>query len=316
MEVLYTLKYYSVNKDIKNIAVIGLGLIGGSLAKALKINNYRIVGISKRESTINYAKSENVIDEGYLEINEESLKNIDLVFLTGPLDLIPKHIKLIGEIVKTPLILTDAGSTKQEICDVAKKHLPSNIVFIGGHPMAGTEKGGYTFSDISLFKRCAWILTPINDSPETKIAISILEKIILEIGAKPLISSFEKHDRAVSLVSHLPLLASIALCQIVRNLNDIELQKLASTIASSGYRDTTRIGGGNPEMNANILVSNIGEVQTMLPVYEKELQNITQIALEDPSKLQKLLEDVSSWRKKLYTEDGKNSILNLESSPV
>lgn len=301
---------------IKHIAIVGLGLIGGSLAMALKVNGYQITGITKKTETLELAKAQRTIDFGFTEINQDILKNIDLIFLAPPLTLIPQYIQEIAKTVKHELILTDAGSTKLEICNFAKKVLPENITFVGGHPMAGTEKSGLLAAQLSLFKKCAWILTPLDKSKKTENAIQTLQNIIKQIGAKPIIADPEKHDRAVALVSHLPLLASIGLCQAVRNLKDKELQNLASAIASSGFRDTSRIGGGNPEMNSNLITSNLLQISDLLPIYEKELESIIKTAKENPDELLNCLSLINNWRSKLYNADGKNNLLNAEISPV
>ena len=136
----------------KCIVVVGLGLIGGSLAKALKARGYYIVGIDKKESALKIAKKQKVINEGYTKLSNQALKNVNLIFLSTPLSLIPFYIKEIAKTIKHDVILTDTGSTKQEICKIAKKNLPRNITFIGGHPMSGTEKQGFKFSDRTYLK--------------------------------------------------------------------------------------------------------------------------------------------------------------------
>lgn len=299
-----------IKNKIKRIAIIGLGLIGGSLALALKVNGYYIVGITKNPDTLAKAKKEKAIDIGYTELNNEELNNVDLIFLTPPLSYIPEYINQISKIVKKEIILTDAGSTKVEICNFAKKVLPENITFIGGHPMAGTEKAGFAFAQIGLFKQCAWILTPVNNTENTKQAIKILEDIVIQIGAKPIQANPKKHDQAVALISHLPLIASIGLCQIVRNLKDSEVKHLATVIASSGFKDTTRIGGGNPEMNSNLLTSNFLQISTLLQEYSTELERLIKLAKEHPETLLKTLSEVTEWRSKLYSQEGKNNLLN------
>ena len=297
-------------KKIKHIAIIGLGLIGGSLAMALKINGYQVIGITNNSETISLALARKAIDQGFTELTPETLKNVDLVFLCTPLSCIPQYIQEIAKVVKHELILTDVGSTKLEICKIAKNTLPQNITFVGGHPMAGTEKAGFFAADISLFKNCAWLLTPYDENKKAKDVLSSLEKIIIEIGAKPVVVNPEKHDQAVALVSHLPLLASVGLCQIVKDLKDQELKDLALKIASSGFRDTTRIGGGNPEMNFGLLISNFSEIISLLPKYSSELDSIIKLARENPDKLLENLKCINDWRSKLYNKEGKNALLS------
>ena len=297
---------------IKRIAIVGLGLIGGSLAMALKINSYYIVGITRKSETLAVAQREKAIDIGFNELDEESIKDVDLIILAPPLAVIPQYLEKIAKVVKGEIIVTDAGSTKLEICNIAKKILPKNITFVGGHPMAGTENAGFLSAQISLFKKCAWILTPIDESSKSKIAVEALKNLYEKIGSIPLIASPEKHDKAVALVSHLPLLASVGLCQLVRNMSDLELQGLASLIASSGYRDMTRIGGGNPEMNSDLITTNYSQVVSLLQNYTKELELLIKIAKENPKGFLEELNHVHNLRSKLYTKEGKNNLLNRE----
>lgn len=295
----------------KNIVIVGLGLIGGSLAKALKETSYNIVGISRSKETIDKAIKDKVISKGFIELSADSLSNSNIIILCSPLNLIPEQIKTIGELVKHEVLLTDAGSTKKDISEVAKM-LPPNIKFIGGHPMAGTEKTGYDFSVPKLFENCAWILTAEEDSKE----IDDLNEIIKSVGAVPITTTPDMHDKAVCLISHLPLLISIGLCETVKSIEDPALQKLTMQLAASGFRDMTRIGGGNPLMNTNLLSCNLTELSKSLPVYIDELGKAIKMLSEDSSKVEKLLSDISSWRKDLYDENGKNRLINKDSVSV
>jgi len=296
----------------KKIAIVGLGLIGGSLAMALKVNGYYIVGITRKAETLAVAKNEKAIDIGFQELNSESVKDVDLIILAPPLATIPEYLEKIGKVVKHNILVTDVGSTKLEICNFAKTVLPANITFIGGHPMAGTENAGFLSAQISLFKKCAWILTPLNDSSKQKEAIEKLIALFKEIGSKPIVTDPEKHDKAVALVSHFPLLASIGLCQLVRNLRDLELQGIASLIASSGFRDITRIGGGNPEMNSDLITTNHAQVLALVSMYQKELEGALKLATDNPEKFLEELHHIHNWRSKLYNREGKNNLLNRE----
>lgn len=300
-----------MKKNIKNIAIIGLGLIGGSIAKALKIKGYKIIGITKNPKTIKLALKEKAINKGYTKLNSQSLKNIDLIFICTPLHLITTYLNKISKFQpkagpplaeKKGVIITDTGSTKSEICKHAARHATgiSLQFFIGGHPMAGTEKSGFSAAHKDLFKNCAWILTPVNKHNRLLTAI---KTVVKKIGAKPMVTNPEKHDKAVALVSHLPLLASIGLCQTVRGSN---FRELASTVASSGFRDSTRIAGGNPKMNSNLLISNLPILKKLLPVYIKELNNIIRMADTKSKNLHKKLNTVSRWRNSLYSPEGKN----------
>lgn len=280
---------------IKNIAIIGLGLIGGSLAKVLKGKGYTITGITKSQKTIRLALKEKVINKGYTRLSSKALEDTDLIFICTPLHLITTCLNKISKLnLKKGIIVTDVGSTKTEICDYARRRTggTSLQLFIGGHPMAGTEKAGFISSKKNLFKNSAWILTPTNKNNKP---VTAIKTIIKKIGAKPIITTPEKHDQAVALISHLPLLASIGLCEAVKKSS---IKEFASIIASSGFKDTTRIASGNPEMNSNLLISNSLVLGKLLPVYLKELNNILKMA--KTKDLHRKLDSVSQWRNNLY----------------
>ncbi len=290
---------------IKYIAIVGLGLIGGSLAKALKQKDYKIIGIDSSYKTISSAIKGNTIDCGFTKLSPNTLLRADLVFLATPLNLIGKYIKQIGKFVKHDLILADLGSTKLEICKIAKEVLPANIVFIGGHPMAGSEKFGFEVSDKKLFKNSVWALTPIDKNNKTKQALKLLEILIDKIEGRSIVVTPELHDKAVALISHLPLLSAIALCKLVEKVKDKKLQKLALLLASTGFKDTTRIAGGNFNLNADIISSNFSELEKLIPKYIVVLKDlIEKVSCSDP-KLLKEFKNISSWRNKLYLRSEK-----------
>lgn len=292
-----------MENKIKNIAIIGLGLIGGSIAKALKQKNYTIVGIDKNKETIRLAKKEKVINQGFTRLSNQAFKNVDVIFIATLLNLIPYYLKKIARLnLKKEIIVTDVGSTKTAICKLAKTLFPSPI-FIGGHPMAGTEKAGFKNSQKKLFQGRAWILTPTSKTKETKLALEKIKYLIKKTGSKPIITSPEEHDKACALISHLPLVVSVALCSVLENLKASELKNLSLSIASSGFRDTTRIASCNPAMNSNLMTCNINEINKLIPIYYKELKNLITIANKNPKRLKSKLIKISKWRSNLITNN-------------
>lgn len=286
------------NKKIKRIAIIGLGLIGGSLAKVLK-NKYEIVGVSKSKSTIQKALKQKIINKGYIDLNKNTLSGVDLIFICTPLSLITQKIKELSKVLDHEVIVTDVGSTKSEICNFARKSLPSNITFIGGHPMAGNEFSGIEYADKELFKNTAWILTPIKNH---KSSIKKLESVIKVTRAKVLISNPKEHDEAVALISHLPILLSSSLCKLLLGIKNKKLKTLAEKLASSGFRDTTRIAGGNPQLNFDLIASNKTQISKFLPSYINEIKKLS--GLKNNALIE--LTKITNWRKKLYNGNGKN----------
>lgn len=290
----------SKEKKIKKVAVIGLGLIGGSLAKALKSGGYYVIGITKSSHTLKLAKKEKAIDAGSCKLNQEILRDADVVFIATPLSMICDYIKKISAFADVKIMLTDVGSTKLEICKYAKKVLPQNVTFIGGHPMAGNENSGFKFAKNNLFVGSQWVLTPFSRASRYKIAQKKLSGLIKELGAVPVTVGSDIHDKAVALISHFPLLASIGLCELVKSLKDKKLQKLATLLASSGFKDTTRIAGGNPCLSEDLISSNIKELSALLSSYSKILVKILGLARHDNKKIKRFIFSVSKWRKCLY----------------
>ena len=257
--------------------------------------NYKIIGITKSSKTIKLALKAKAINIGSTKLNSKALKDVDLIFICTPLHLIPIYLNKISKLkLKGNVIVTDVGSTKSEICKSAKK-----LCFIGGHPMAGTENAGFIASRTNLFKNNAWVLTPIDKNPKTKNALKEIQTIIKKIGAKPVITTPEKHDGAVALISHLPLLVSVGLCEVLKSTKDLELKNLAMSIASSGFRDTTRIASGNPQMNSNLLISNLEKLKLFMPGYFNKLNENLKLAKSKPKILVRKLKDISLWRRKL-----------------
>ncbi len=277
----------------KRIAVIGLGLIGGSLAKALSKKGYEVTGISKSEKTIKNALKGKAIKKGFLNITSNSLNDVEIIFICTPLSLVKDKIKEISKVAKNKLILTDVGSTKSDICNYAKKVLPKNITFVGGHPMAGNEFSGFNYADEKLFKNCTWVLIKENKNIE---ALKPLEKVIKEVEAKVVISDSHAHDKAVAIISHLPILVSSALCKLLMDLKDEKIKKLGLILAASGFRDTTRVASGNPKLSSDLLSINQKEIKKLLPLYLNYLKIIN---FSEP-KFLKELEKISLFRQKMY----------------
>lgn len=296
-----------MKNDIKNIGIIGLGLIGGSIAKAFKQENYHIIGITKSKETIAQALKENIIDNGYISLDPSYFKELDVIFLAVPLSLIKDYLKKLSELITHKIIVTDVGSTKDEICKFANKILPSNISFVGGHPMAGSENIGFKASSGDLFKNAAWIFT-VSKKTDNQ-TLKILQKLVKHIGAIPITISPQKHDLAVALISHLPLLISFGLCNLIKNCEDEELGNLAQVLASSGFRDVTRIASGNSKLSNDLIVSNINNIEKLIPLYVKEFQELMLLGKSNPKALVEILQGISNWRNKIYNSKGKNKLL-------
>lgn len=230
------------------IGVIGLGLIGGSIFKALK-DKYEVFGVSRTVKVDNVYK------------DYEILKSCDLVFVCTPMNVTLEILDKLNDILSNNTVVTDVCSLK---AFVSKKEY--NFKFIPSHPMAGTENNGWDSSFPELFKGAKWAITPLDGVilPEQ----DILENIIKFLGAEPVITSAEEHDKAVALISHMPMVIAQAMCE---NIKDNELAKI---LASSGFRDTTRLALSNVEMASDMVEMNRTNIETSLKKLMNSLSNV------------------------------------------
>lgn len=224
-----------------NVAVIGLGLIGGSILKGLKNKGYNLIGYSRNPETVQKA-----IKQGL--ISGINIEDADVIFICTPINKTIDTIREIVQKAKPSAIITDAASIKKPIMDFVNNS-PEPINFIGGHPMAGTEHKGLDASFETLFNSAKWVLTPSKWQSDT----IILEEIITTLGATPIIAEPAVHDRAVALISHMPLFLSKALLEFVQNHEESEL---AMELAASGFKSMTRLAHTNPELAADMLAGN------------------------------------------------------------
>ena len=249
----------------KRITIIGLGLIGGSLGMVIKEKHLagKITGVSRRRSTIVRALSLKAVDKVTLDM-KRSVKDADLVIVAAPVLKIIDIAKVISKELKKGAIVTDAGSTKADIVKEVEKILPKTVKFVGSHPLAGSEKSGIAFADKDLFKGAYCVLTKSNKTDSK--AISKLKKFWTGLGMKVDIMSPDKHDKILSRLSHLPHASGTALCNACGK-NDLYL-------SAGGFRDTTRIASGNPELWLDIFLTNRKNVARDIKNLKKELSKI------------------------------------------
>jgi prephenate dehydrogenase len=236
-------------KEIR-IGIVGLGLIGGSLAAAFKkfVPDSRIVGMDINPDAYKYALEKQLIDSVEYTL-DKLVKSIDILILSASTSSNLEYIKFLHSI-SLPLIVTDVSSVKSSICKSAKT-LSGEIVFIGGHPMAGKEKGGIQHSTADIFIGAPYILCP----PSTGKIPDILITILQAIQSKIVILSPELHDRCVATTSHLPQLMAVALLTSIAE-SDPEDREIINKIRGSGFHDITRIGESPFEMWQEILGEN------------------------------------------------------------
>jgi len=286
-------------KQVKEITIIGLGLIGGSIGKALKTRQplIRVCGVDISRETVREALTNGIIDRGNVTL-EEGVKNADLIFLATPVAVMPEIARQIVPYLKEGAIVTDVGSIKENIVNLMQEILPSSVYFIGGHPMAGSEKSGLQGASELLFENAAYILTPTYGTDYG--VIDTVRGIVESMGARVLLLAPAEHDRKVAAISHLPHLVASAL------MTTVGLQEHKEggyfTLAAGGFRDSTRIAASNSQMWVNILMQNR---DTLIPLVKEFRRNVRKFekALEDGNhrQLVKLLARARRWREEVPT---------------
>ncbi len=263
--------------------IISLGLIGGSLLKSLSAKNKDIIAVTRNKTAIEAAKAytEHVSDD------ITTLKDCDIVFVCSPMNKTLEILDRLETIVKPSTIVADVCSLKEF---VMQKQRP--YIFIGTHPMAGTENSGFDASFEELFNGAKWVITPHKNTPQT--AINKLSDIITLTGANIIFADAKEHDMAAALISHMPMLVSQAIMKTAQN------NRLALQIAASGFRDMTRLSMSNTQMAEDMVSFNKENIQTALNTLDENIKNLLK---EDY--LQQIT-DIKQKRSKMYNNEGKN----------
>lgn len=249
------------------VGIVGLGLIGGSLGLDLKAQGIEVVGVSRNEITCNIAIKNGVVNNA--DTNFSILNNTDIVFICTPIEAIANTLESMMPYLNADTIVTDVGSVKTSI---VKNCASLWHNFVGGHPMAGTAHQGIEAAQHNLFQKAVYVLTPIQSTPLE--AIKKIETIALSIGSNIHICSPEIHDQAVALISHLPVMISAGLINTCISEKDEKVLNLAKNLASSGFRDTSRVGGGNIELGLMMAKYNRENLLDSLLKYRENLDNI------------------------------------------
>ncbi|KAM3094140.1 prephenate/arogenate dehydrogenase [Phormidesmis sp. 146-35] len=249
------------------IGIVGLGLIGGSLGLDLRSQGHEVLGVSRQERTCQVAVTRGAVDDAGVDL--KFLADTDVVFLCTPLAHLYTTVTQLIPYLSLNTVLTDVGSVKQSVVqDIS----PLWKNFVGGHPMAGTAESGIEAAQHGLFARSPYVLTPTETTPPD--AIALVESIIKPLQVRLYHCSPADHDRAVAWISHLPVMVSASLIAACTSESDSSALRLAQTLASSGFRDTSRVGGGNPELGVMMAQYNTVEVLRSLSVYRDKLDQI------------------------------------------
>ncbi len=271
-----------------NIGIVGLGLIGGSLGLdllAAEDHNY-VWGISRNPETCKQAEaiaSVSIASTNIADIPDRILAQTDIVVICTPIASILPTIMAIAPKLGANVIFTDVGSVKSAIVEPASKICQQfNQRFVGSHPMAGTAFQGILAAEKNLFQKRPCVVTPSDDLD----AVEKVRSLWQSVGMNVYECSPEEHDRAVAMISHAPVIISASLIAACQGEQDQTVLRLAQNLASSGFRDTSRVGGGNPELGRLMAEYNQAAVLRSLQNYQQSLQEV--IALIENKQWQEL----------------------------
>jgi prephenate dehydrogenase len=272
------------------VAVVGIGLIGGSIGAAVKARGVArtVIGLGRNRERLEAAQRAGVIDRIATEGAE--IADADLVIVCTPVDRIAADVVALALHAQPGTVFTDAGSVKGAVCSALRDELPAGITFVGSHPLAGSEKAGFEHSDPDLFAGKVCVVTPENVTPAA--ALARVQTFWQSLGMRVVEMSPERHDAVLALTSHLPHAAAAALASL--------LDEPESEFAASGFRDTTRVAGGDADLwsaifcaNREPLVEQIGRLITKLT----ELR--TAIESDDRKQVSTLLSEAKQRRDRL-----------------
>lgn len=286
------------------VGFIGLGLIGGSIAKAIRTYypDYEIIAYDKNKESLALATQESVIDVAATTI-DDNFRQCTYIFLCAPVAYNTAYLKQIKEYLHDDCILTDVGSVKTNI-HIEVKNLGIEKYFIGGHPMAGSEKSGYTNSKAMLLENAYYILTPSATVPREK--VDKYTSLVKNLRALPIILDYNEHDYVTGTISHLPHLIASTLVNFVKDTDTKD--ELMKNLAAGGFKDITRIASSSPTMWQHICLKNKDNISKILGEYIDALTEVkSYVDSEDEQAIYHLFDSSRNYR---------NSIPDASSGPI
>ena len=277
-----------------NIGIVGLGLIGGSLGLKLQNLNHKVFGVTNSNSNMQIASKRKLAN--CISCDLKILKECHLVILALPIkDLVNPPLELIEAIPDTAIV-TDVGSIKTPIVNIWEKIHP---LFLGSHPMAGTEKNGVRAGYLSLLDDAKWVLTPTKNTSNK--SVELLSKLIISMKCKLCKTTPNNHDQAVSLISHLPIFLAASLINSASSGKNSSLVNLTYELASTGFADTSRVGGGNPYLGLDLAINNQQNILEAIKMFKSHINEFEKLIIEQKWEL--LLEKLQ------HTKDTRNLFL-------
>jgi len=284
----------AADPPFESIAIVGLGLIGGSIALGVRERwpQSRVFGVDS-EPVLAHAVGAGAIERGFESI--AALPDASLIILAAP---VRQNIELLSQV---PVVsgfsrtVTDVGGTKREIVNAARA-LPSNVTFVGGHPLGGGERGGFAFARPDLFAGRPWIFTPAGHASTA--AVDRLSRFVSGLGAKPSILSADDHDHVMAFISHLPQLAASALMETVGTAAKADGLRMAGR----GLVDTTRLASSPADVWRDICLTNADAIEDALDCL---IQRLTQLRgdLRRGDSVEAIFAAAAKWRAELMKDN-------------
>jgi len=250
---------------MQQVTIIGVGLLGGSAGLAIKAHDphVRVAGVGRRKASLDAALAAGTIDTAHLDA-AGPVANSDMVILATPVGAFEKHLRGIAPHLKAGAIVTDVGSTKAAVVRAAERLLGKGGAFVGSHPMAGSEHKGVAFARADLFGGATCIITPTRHTPAS--LAGRVESFWRDLGMRTVRMTPAAHDRAAARVSHLPH-ALAALLMLLATRGDL-------TVAATGFRDATRLAGGDPEMWRDVFATNRKAILAAIDSFDESLMQL------------------------------------------
>lgn len=275
----------------KTVAIVGVGLIGGSIAAALNKRGFdgMLLGVGRNASRLKAAETAGLIHSHSVEL-ADAAEAADLLIFCTPVDRISPGVRTAAAKCRAGTLITDVGSVKESICRELVGRMPENVTFVGSHPLAGSEKQGFEHADPNLFEARVTVVTPDPTTPPDQLVR--LKQFWESLGSRVVELSAEEHDRALAQTSHLPHVVAAALAATLSESN--------GRLAASGFRDTTRIAAGDPNLWSTILLDNAEQVVHSIDGYFDTLTEFRRaLAEHDADALKKMLETAKTNRDNL-----------------
>jgi arogenate dehydrogenase (NADP+) len=265
------------------IGIVGLGLIGGCLGFDLRQLGHQVYGVGRRAHICQAALAAGALDQASTDLS--LLQTTDVVFVCTPMAAILPTIQQLAMLLTPETVITDVGSVKGTIVQAATQLWPR---FVGAHPMSGKAEAGFAAAQRDLFVDNPYVITPMETSDAH--AVAMVDELARAVKSQLFYCSPEDHDRAVAWISHLPVMVSASLIQTCLQESDATVAQLAKNLASSGFRDTSRVGGGNPELGVMMAQFNRSALLHALGNYRQQIDHLTHlIETQDWATLEKTL---------------------------